>query len=100
MYVAVAVPRIKRFDGHGDQKITLTIMAGALAARRMAHAIDLMERMRDVVRERALLEYPLMAGGEKMGLCQQQKHDGHFPVHKLNPDPPQNFTDTDRRAAA
>jgi hypothetical protein len=41
--VAVAVSRIKRLHGYGDQEIALSGVANALATRRMAHALGLME---------------------------------------------------------
>ena len=57
--VAVAVPGIKRLDRHRDQEIALSGMANALASRRMAHALGLMQRMRHMIGESALFKDPL-----------------------------------------
>jgi hypothetical protein len=40
--IAVAVPRIERFNGHGDQEIALSGVTDALASRCMADAVRLM----------------------------------------------------------
>ena len=57
--IAVAVPRIKGLDGHGDQKIALPGVADAFASRRMAYALALMQRVRDMVGEGGLFQNPL-----------------------------------------
>ena len=59
MKVAVAVPGIKRLDGHRDQKIALPGVASSLTSRRVAHAIGLMQWMGYMVGESALFENPL-----------------------------------------
>src|ERR1019366_2830647 len=57
--IAVAVPGIKRFDGHRYQEITLSGVANSLASRRVADAIDLVQRVRHMIRESGLFESPL-----------------------------------------
>ena len=52
--IAVAVPRIERFDGHRYQEIALSGVANALASRRMADSVGLMEGVRHVICESRL----------------------------------------------
>ena len=59
MQIAVAVPRIKRFDGYRDEEIALSGVANALSARRVADALGLMQRVRHMIRESALRQKPL-----------------------------------------
>ena len=60
--IAIAVAGIERFDGHGDQEIALPRVADALALGRVADAVHLMQRMRDVIGEDGLLQRPLAVG--------------------------------------
>src|ERR1019366_2743828 len=98
MKVAVAVPGIKRFDRHRDQKIALSGVANSLASCRVAHTLALMQRMGYMVGESALFENPLAirCGQHRKG----QKRKGHQDglLHKFISEA-QNLTDTDRRAA-
>jgi hypothetical protein len=57
--IAVAVPGIERFNGHRDQEIALSGLANALAFRRMAGAINLMQRVSHVIGESGLFKNPL-----------------------------------------
>ena len=57
--IAVAVPGIERLYRHGDQKVALSLVANAFASRGMADAFGLMQRMRNVISQRALLQNPL-----------------------------------------
>src|ERR1019366_6600771 len=57
--IAVAVPGIERFNGHRYQEIALAGVANALASSRVADAIDLMQRVRHMIRESGLFESPL-----------------------------------------
>jgi hypothetical protein len=59
MNVAVAIARIKRFNGYGDQEIALSIVTNALASGRMTDALTLMQRVRDVIGESGLFQNPL-----------------------------------------
>ena len=99
MQVAVAVAGIEGLDRNGDQKVALALMANSLAARRVADAVGLMQRVRNVVGQRALLEHPLVVGGEKVGQREQQKKRQDF-LSSLRFDEctAQNFTDTDKSA--
>jgi len=63
--VAVAVARIERLDGDRDEEIALPVMTDAFASSGMAGALTLMEWVRDVIGERALVENPLAVDGEK-----------------------------------
>lgn len=56
--VTIAVTGIERFDGYGDQEITLSIVADAFATCRVTDAIYLVQGMRNVVRKGALVENP------------------------------------------
>jgi hypothetical protein len=58
MKVAVTVPGIKRLDGHRDQEIAFSGVAGSLASCGVAHTIGLMQRMGYMVGESALFENP------------------------------------------
>src|SRR5579863_7300408 len=82
MKVAVAVPRIKRLHGYRDQEIALSVVANALASRRMAHTLRLMQWVRHMVGERALFEESL-AVRSKRGEGYEQEHDQYFLIHKL-----------------
>ena len=59
MKIAVAVPRIERFNGRRDQEIALSGVANSFAPRFMADALHLMQRVRHVIGERRLFENPL-----------------------------------------
>ena len=72
--VAIAVPRIKRLNGYRDQEIALSGVADTLAYRRMADAIDLMQRMRHMIGESALFKNPLAIGPAKCGKRHKQKN--------------------------
>ena len=61
--VAVAVAGVERFHGHGDEEIALSVVANAFAARGVADAFGLVQRMRDVIGERGLVEDPLTVRG-------------------------------------
>jgi hypothetical protein len=82
MKVAIAVPRIKRLHGHRNQEIAPSIVANALASRRMAHTLGLMQWVRHMVGQCALFEHPL-AVGSKSGDGYEQEHDQYFILHKL-----------------
>ena len=45
MKVAVAIPGIKRLDGHRDQKIAFSCVTSSLTSRGVAHTISLMQWM-------------------------------------------------------
>jgi hypothetical protein len=60
MQIAIAVAGIERLDGHRDQKVALSGVARALASRRVADAVNLVERVRDVIREGIFFENPLL----------------------------------------
>src|ERR1035438_4495939 len=93
MQVTVAVPRIKRLDGHRDQEIALPGVADALASRRMAHALALMKRVRDMVSE-GLFQNPLAVRWGKRRKYEKQEGWQNSLVHTA-----QNLNDTDIRAA-
>ena len=57
--IAVAVSRIKRLNGYRDQEIALTSVTNALASRRVADAVGLMQRVRHMIRESGLFKNPL-----------------------------------------
>ena len=57
-------------------------MANALASRRVAHTLGLMQFVRHMVGECALFEDPL-AIGRKRGEGHEQEHDQYFLIHKL-----------------
>src|ERR1019366_1066735 len=57
--IAVAVPGIERLNGHRYQEIALSGVASAFASRRVADPINLMQRVRYVIRESGLFESPL-----------------------------------------
>src|SRR5580658_6329111 len=82
MKITIAVSRIKRFDRHCDQKIALTRVADALAFRRVAYALGLMQRMRHVVSKRTLFQDPLAVGNRKRGECGEQESGQDFLIHK------------------
>jgi len=71
--VAVAVARIERLDWNRDQKVALPVVANTLAARRVAHTFGLMQRVRDVISESALLKHPLVVGREEVRQDQQRE---------------------------
>lgn len=73
MEVAVAVSGIERLDGNRDQEVALPAVADTLTSRRMAYAFCLMQRMRHVVSESALLKDPLTIGSSKAGECHEAK---------------------------
>src|SRR5579864_444177 len=53
-------------------------MAHALAARGVAHAVHLMQRMRHVISEGALVENPLRVGGRKTAEREEKKRNEEF----------------------
>ncbi len=57
-------------------------MANALSFRRMAYTLGLMERMRYVVCESALLQDPLAVGSSKSEEGHKQQRDQYFLIHK------------------
>ena len=67
MQITVAVPGIKRLDGHGDQKITLSGVANSLSSRRVAHPFTLVQRMGHMISESALLQNPMAVRCSKSG---------------------------------
>ena len=71
--IAVAVPGIEGFNRDGDQEIALSGVANALAAGGVADAIELMERVRDVVCESGLRKKPLAVSLGDCGKGQEQK---------------------------
>jgi hypothetical protein len=82
--VAVAVAGIERLDGDGDQEVALSFMANAFAARGVAHAFALMQRVGYVVGESALLEHPLVVGREEMGASQHKKQGKNSFGHRVS----------------
>ena len=84
MQVAVAVAGIEGLDGDGDQEVALSFVADALAARGVAHAFGLVERVRNVVGQCALLEDPLVVGSEEGGQWEQEKERQEFFVHRVS----------------
>jgi hypothetical protein len=84
--IAVAVTRTKRLDRHPDQEIALSGVASALAFRRMADALSLMQRVPHMIHKSGLFKNPLAIRrpGE---LGRRQKHKGqkHFRVHEPFP---------------
>jgi hypothetical protein len=67
-----------------DQEIALSIVANALASRRMAHTLGLMQWVRHMVGECALFEDPLAVGG-KRGEGHEQERDQYFIFHHSCP---------------
>jgi hypothetical protein len=57
--IAVAVPGIKRLHWYSDNEIALSGAANAFSTRRMAGALSLMQGVRHVISESALVEKPL-----------------------------------------
>ena len=57
--IAVAVPGIERLHGYRDQEIALSGVTNALASRRMADAVGLMQRVRHMIGESGLVKNPL-----------------------------------------
>src|ERR1035438_220194 len=93
--IAVAVSRIERFDGYRDQKLALSRMTDTFAARRVAHTIDLMQRVRDMIGESGLFQDPLTVRSEKCGRGEEQEGRQNFLIHNTA----QNLMDTDRIAS-
>jgi hypothetical protein len=56
--IAVAVPGVKGLHGYRDQEFALSPVANAFASRRVADAFTLMQRVRNVVRERGFFKNP------------------------------------------
>jgi hypothetical protein len=71
--VAVAITGIEGLYGDCDQEVALSVVANAFAAGGVAHAVGLVQRMRHVVGQGALLEDPLVVRREKVGERQQRK---------------------------
>jgi hypothetical protein len=63
----------------------LSFVANAFAARGVADALALMQRVGDVIGQRALLENPLVVGSEDVGQGQQEKQREDFLVHRVVP---------------
>jgi hypothetical protein len=61
--VAIAVAGVEGFDGDGDQEIASSVVANAFAASGVTDAFRLIQRVRDVISERGLIEDPLAVGG-------------------------------------
>jgi hypothetical protein len=59
MQIAAAVAGIERLRRRRDQKIALSGMAGAFASGRVAHAVDPVQGMRNVIAKRRLLQHSL-----------------------------------------
>jgi hypothetical protein len=76
--IAIAVARIKRFHGHSDEEVALSDMADALATSGVADAVRLMERVRDVIGESALLENPLGIGGQRESAKDEWQQGNQF----------------------
>src|SRR5205807_9996972 len=94
--IAIAVARIERFHGHSDEEVALSGMADALATSSVADAIRLMERVRDVIGESALLENPLGIGGQRESAKDEWQQGNQFRfVHGG----PSNLSETERSAA-
>jgi hypothetical protein len=71
--ITVAVPGIEGLDRNRDQEVALSSMANAFAARLMTHAFSLMQGMRHMVGQCALLQDPLTVGcRSKRWECQKQ----------------------------
>jgi hypothetical protein len=73
MKIAIAVAGIERFDGHCYQEIALSSVANALASRRVAHPIELMQGMSHMISEHRFLERPLAVGLRKGGKTEKQE---------------------------
>ena len=95
--IAVAVPGIKRLYGHRDQKIALSGVANALASRRMADTLGLMQRMRHMIGKSALFQNPLAVRCGEVGSARSTKAIRIFFLFRRSP---QNLMDTDSSAAA
>src|ERR1700686_2862332 len=57
--IAVAVPGVKRLDGYSNQEFALARAANTLALRPMTYTLRLVQWVRHVVSESALLKSPL-----------------------------------------
>ena len=69
--IAVAVSRIKRFNWYSDQEVALTRVANTFSPRRVSYTLTLMERVRYVICESALLKNPLGVSSSKGGDCRE-----------------------------
>jgi hypothetical protein len=65
MKIAVAVSGIKRLHRYRDQELALTGVANTFPFGRMAQTVGLMQGVRHVVREGALLQDPLAVGSKR-----------------------------------
>ena len=79
--VAVAIPRFERLDGRRHQEIAMPRLANALAARAVADAFALVQRVGHVIGESGLIEDPLGLRSGERGYRQEQKGNAQFPVH-------------------
>ena len=71
--IAVAVAGIERFDRHCYQEIALSSMANALAPRRVAHPIELMQGMSHMISERRFLSAHWLSVCATMGIPEKQE---------------------------
>ena len=78
MQVSVAIAGVERLDGNRDQELTLALVADALAARGVAAAVGLMQRVRDVVGEGALLQNPLVVSGKEIRQGEKREEQKYF----------------------
>ena len=79
--IAITVAGIEGLNGRRDQEITLPVVTKALAFGCVADAVELVQRMRHVIGERALLEHPLAVRGGKGGQRQQAETYQQSPEH-------------------
>ncbi len=73
MEIAIAILRIERLNRNCYQEIALSCVANALTSRCMADALDLVQRVRNVICERGLFENPLAIGLGKQGNREEQE---------------------------
>ena len=76
--VAVAIAGIEGLYGDCDQEVALSVVANAFAAGGVALAVGLVQRMRDVVGQGALLEDPLVVRCEKVGSGSSRNSSRNF----------------------
>jgi len=76
--VSVAIAGVERLDGNRDQELPLALVADALAARGVAAAVGLMQRVRDVVGEGALLQNPLVVSGKEIRQGEKREEQKYF----------------------
>ena len=76
MNVAVAIARIKGLNRYRDQEIAFSVVTNALASGRVADSVSLVQRVRDVIRERGLFKNPLTIR-RRGKLRKRQKEEEH-----------------------